>query len=663
MKIFFLLVATLFCSASFNPFDLGVFHKLATSKIGLGRKSQLTQNKNNAVYCPPPSTYTSKLEEIFTNDNRIAAGELRNGVLYLNLEIRKGNWYPESHDGMPITVYALAEAGKPLQIPGPVIRVPEGTRIDATVRNLIVGSTLTLHGFYARPAAGKDSLVIPYAQTCKLQFEVGAAGTYYYRLSANSFKRTNWLPYREDSQLYGALIIDKRGNKIDPNERILMVGMWNDTLNGKMTFNGEEKVINGLSWPYTERLSYHFNQKVKWRLINASNQQHPMHLHGFYFTVLSKSNQRSDLIYKIKDRRKVVTESLRPGESIAMTWQPNRAGNWLFHCHTLVHIGPESVLRKPHTTQGEHTLATHARDGMGGLIMGIQVLSSKKFSSLNHRTLEPKRTLILTAKEQVIQPDTQHVKAFMLEEKSKAIVEPLRVPGPLLLLTLNEPTAIKVINKLSEPTSVHWHGLEIESYFDGVAGWGNKGNLIAPLVMPGDTFLVHITPPRTGTFIYHTHMHNNQLQSGLYGPLIVLKPGERFEPDTDKILLIGQGGPSFEKRKDLLNGKEKPDSMDLKVGFKYRFRLINIKVVGDMKVSFLMDGKPVQWKMVAKDGATIPTHLLTQTSAIQDISIGETMDFELVLKKPGHYVIEVNNPGTNKSINMQVRAQSPTPDS
>lgn len=654
MKIILLLVASILSWVLFNSFNVLSFEKLFSAQTAFNLNSQLALLKKNAIACPPPAASANGLDEISINDNRKPAGELRNGVLHLNLEIRRGNWYPETHDGMPIVVYALGEVGKPLQIPGPLIRVPEGTEILCTVRNAVIGTTLMLHGFYSRPGNSKDSVAVSYGNTYEAKFKVGAAGTYSYRVSANSFKRPNRLPFREDSQLYGAFIIDKKNEKIDPEERILMIGIWNDTLNGKFTFRGEEKVINGLSWPYTERLTYNFGKKINWRLINTSNQLHPMHLHGFYYTVNSKGNGDSDYIYQRKDRRLVVTESLNPNEHISMTWEPDRAGNWVFHCHFLTHIGPESVLRPVHTMNGEHVLATHARDGMGGLIMGISVLPSANGSHLKNKRTVPKRTLTLFAKEEIIRPDTQKVKAFALEEKNKAAFRS-SVPGPVIILTRNEPVAINVVNKLLEPTSVHWHGLEIESYFDGVAGWGNRGNELAPLVMPGDSFMVYMTPPRAGTFMYHTHMHNGQLLQGMYGPLIVLTQAETFEPETDKIFVISQGGPDFNRRKDLLNGTDKPDTLQLKAGTKYRFRLINIKVTTNSKVSFLSGQKPVNWKMIAKDGMDLPPQQKLMKQAVQDIAIGETMDFEFTPAKPGHYVFEVNNTNLNGLIKMPVR--------
>ena len=60
---------------------------------------------------------------------------------------------------------------------------------------------------------------------------------------------------------------------------------------------------------------------------------------------------------------------------------------------------------------------------------------------------------------------------------------------------------------------------------------------------PEQLFVVKFTPPRAGTFIYHTHWHDDaQLAGGLYGPLVVVEPGERYDPETDHIAIIGLSG-------------------------------------------------------------------------------------------------------------------------
>jgi manganese oxidase len=584
------------------------------------------------------------LEEILPNDNRLPAGKLINKILYLSLEARTGHWYPETHEGIPIKVHAFAEVGKPLQLPGPLIRVPAGTEIRVTVRNLILDSPLVLHGFFERPLDQRDSIVIPYGKTYSLQFKAGAAGTYFYRATAGDRKQ-HGLPYYTDSQLYGALIIDPQNTKPHPNERIFMIGIWNDTLTGTNLFSNEELVLNGLSWPYTERLTYKQNEPVNWRVINASNQAHPMHLHGFYFTLISKGNAYRDAFYKNESRPLEVTQLIQPHETMMIRWIPEKPGNWLFHCHTLVHIMPFSFLRTmPKMTEFEmNDVSTHAHNGMGGLMLGIHVLPAGKI--VKGKIIKSERELTLIAQEEKSYFGRLPGKGFLLvEENVSNKREHISIPGPPIILVRNQPVAIKVINKLHEPTTVHWHGLEIESYFDGAAGWGNRVGKLTPLILAGSSFVAHLIPPRAGTFIYHTHMHDEQLVSGMYGPLIVLEPGQEFNPVKDKIFLMGSA-PPLEPPLVMLNGKSKPDTMHLIRGTSYRLRLINITALNpDLEVSLLFKGAPVRWTAISKDGADLPPQqIVTIPAASQQITIGETRDFEFEPGKAGSYFFEVRS--------------------
>ena len=74
-------------------------------------------------------------DRIVPNDNRRSGGTLGHGVLTVALEARTGVWRPEGDSGRALDVAAFGEAGKALSTPGPVIRVPLGTEIHATIRN------------------------------------------------------------------------------------------------------------------------------------------------------------------------------------------------------------------------------------------------------------------------------------------------------------------------------------------------------------------------------------------------------------------------------------------------------------------------------------------------------------------------------------------------
>jgi hypothetical protein len=69
-----------------------------------------------------PTALQATLPRIEANRNLSPAGQLRDGVLTLRLEIREGDWYPEAETGPSVVVQAFAEEGRTLQVPGPLTR-------------------------------------------------------------------------------------------------------------------------------------------------------------------------------------------------------------------------------------------------------------------------------------------------------------------------------------------------------------------------------------------------------------------------------------------------------------------------------------------------------------------------------------------------------------
>lgn len=259
----------------------------------------------------------------------------------------------------------------------------------------------------------------------------------------------------------------------------------------------------------------------------------------------------------------------------------------------------------------------------------------------------PPRQLRLLVRERPARDGYSAAKVFQLQEGAQAPpVEAATIPGPPLVLTQNEPVEVTVMNEMREPTAVHWHGIELESYYDGVPGWGGLGDKVSPAIEPGQSFVARFAPLRAGTFIYHTHWHDyRQLIGGLYGPLIVLPPGRKFDPDTDKIVLIGLGGSHDMQSPLLVNGSAQPEPLRLKVGGTYRFRLINMTANNSgLRVSLLAQGSPVKWWAVAKDGAEFPPMQVREQPADQVVSIGETYDFEFRPVAAGDLRLEVLRP-------------------
>ncbi|MEK7366562.1 MAG: multicopper oxidase domain-containing protein, partial [candidate division NC10 bacterium] len=95
-----------------------------------------------------------------------------------------------------------------------------------------------------------------------------------------------------------------------------------------------------------------------------------------------------------------------------------------------------------------------------------------------------------------------------------------RVPGPEIRLREGERVRIVLMNALPEPTTIHWHGVDVPNPMDGVPGVTQ-----AP-VRPGETFTYEFEARPAGTRWYHTHFQEHkQLDLGLYAPLII-EPAE-----------------------------------------------------------------------------------------------------------------------------------------
>ncbi|MDQ3427971.1 MAG: multicopper oxidase domain-containing protein, partial [Gemmatimonadota bacterium] len=284
-------------------------------------------------------------ERIVSNDNRRAAGRLTNGVLSIRLEVRAGSLHPEADDGPGIPALAFAEIGRPLQIPGPLIRVPAGTTIRVSVRNPFPDSTLTVHGLHAHPAEGDSGMRIPGGTTGEVRFSATRPGTYYYwgTTTGSAVDDREWF----ESQLAGAFVVDSAAAQ--PGDRIFVIGTWfrpDDQPDPSSLRGRNVMVINGRSWPHTERFTYGEGDAVRWRWINPSNDSHPMHLHGFYFAVESRGNWRAERVYAKEERPLVVTNLMLPGETMNMSWTSERPGNWVFHCHFAFHVSEHLVLRR-----------------------------------------------------------------------------------------------------------------------------------------------------------------------------------------------------------------------------------------------------------------------------------------------------------------------------
>lgn len=597
-------------------------------------------------------------EPILPNLNQTPAGRLKNGILRIHLELRSGRFHPQADDGPWVEAQAFAEAGRPPQVPGPLIRVAEGTVIEATITNPLSDSTLVLHGLRSRPGKADDTVQVAPGASRMVRFAAGKPGTYFYWGTTTGKKMDDdrWI----DSQLYGGLIVDRADTPAPAGERVFIIGLWNKPADSAAREPARElMVINGKSWPQTERLTYTVGDTVHWRWINASPSSHPMHLHGFYYQVESRGSWIADTIYRPADQRLVVTELMAPGGTMMARWTPARPGNWAFHCHFAFHISTELFLAPspPLPNAGKsHEAPVH---GMAGLVLGIHVNPRPGTRPAPVAAGDPRRLRLL------VQPapagaDSAHLMGYVLQEGgTEPAADSVVIPGPTIVLERGRPVRITVVNHLAEPTAVHWHGIELESYPDGVPGWsGTPGRIFHPMAA-GDSFVAEFTPPRTGTFIYHSHSNElTQIFGGLYGALIVVDSGKALDTAATRLVVVGamfRGDTGF----GLVNGRADPAPIELTQGRRYRFRLINI---GDARTYYSVrrsDSSRVFWTAVAKDGADLPPAQAVPQKAPLLTGPGETADFELTASLGDDLTLDIDSPFSGWRLAVPVRVRRP----
>ena len=326
-----------------------------------------------------------------------------------------------------------------------------------------------------------------------------------------------------------------------------------------------------------------------------------------------------------------------------MTWTPERQGHWLMHCHMTFHM------MQPQDLPGYPVAAHYTPEnaGMGGLVLGLDVQPSAN-TALTPSKATATSTLVhrlrLVVRERPA--SSRYFAGFSYDLSSSAQeTAPSALPpvGGPLVLTRGEPAEIEIINQLKEPTTVHWHGIELESPYDGVPDWSGTGKQTTPPIAPGHTFVARMTPPRAGTFIYHSHWHEQkQLGEGLTGPLIVLEPGTKFDPATDKTFLFSRDGVEGNEPL-LLNGSPQPPPIAMIAGTTYRMRFINITAVDSDLTYSIVDaaGAPVPWDAIAKDGRNLPPEQgTTQKASADTITVGETRDYLFTPQKAGELYLQ-----------------------
>lgn len=105
-----------------------------------------------------------------------------------------------------------------------------------------------------------------------------------------------------------------------------------------------------------------------------------------------------------------------------------------------------------------------------------------------------------------------------------------QIPAPTLRFKKGDTALIHVENKLSEETTLHWHGVLVPWNMDGPSFTNNFP------IKPGETFTFKFPIRQTGTYWYHSHT-NLQEQRGVFGA-IVIEEENPLKVDHDKVLVL-----------------------------------------------------------------------------------------------------------------------------
>lgn len=182
------------------------------------------------------------------------------------------------------------------------------------------------------------------------------------------------------------------------------------------------------------------------------------------------------------------------------------------------------------------------------------------------------------------------------------------VPGPLLRVRRGGEVKTRLVNQLTEPTAIHWHGVRLPNAMDGAVP------LTQAAVAPGGSFDYRFAPPDAGTYLYHPVMLGGAgVAQGLYG-LLVVDEDQPVDVDQDVALALDAWDTSTATEADpqlLVNGRPALD-IPVRRHQRLRLRLVNasrriplaIRIEQHRPVVMAIDGQPAA-PFVARDGRVV----------------------------------------------------------
>ena len=250
-----------------------------------------------------------------------------------------------------------------------------------------------------------------------------------------------------------------------------------------------------------------------------------------------------------------------------------------------------------------------------------------------------------------------------------------RIPGTEIRYTEGELFRVLINNHLEEPCTLHWHGLIVPNYMDGVP------EITQYPIESRQSVLMEYPIRQSGTYWYHSH-YRLQEQQGLSGPYIIeerrplhdydhdvtvflqdwlqqspegIIPQIRGEqPETAAVKTPVPGGAPFPGETPfnidldypgyLMNGATdaSPWTMSVRKGDRLRLRLIN----GSTSTFFRVGLEDHDLEIIAADGQPV----VPVTAGNVVIAVAERYDVLVTIKKTGSFDLRAVALGTKRGV-------------
>ena len=232
-------------------------------------------------------------------------------------------------------------------------------------------------------------------------------------------------------------------------------------------------------------------------------------------------------------------------------------------------------------------------------------------------------------------------------------------PGPTIEANQGDRVRIVLDNHLPEPTTMHWHGLEIPNQMDGMPYISQKP------IAPGGRFVYEFELHQNGTFFYHSHGAMQEMM-GMLG-MFVLHPQHSYRPIVDHdfgillqewALLPNNSVPNtvgMEFNWLTFNGKAGPATMPIVVPLdsRVRIRLVNLG----------MDHHPIHvhghtFEVTGTEGGRKPPTTWDPGNTVL-VGVAQARDIEFVASNPGDWMIHCHLPHHMMNSMMDLLSDRP----